>query len=109
NMPPFFDGNNYNEWKVKITSFIQSLDYDLWDIVVFGLEMSKEAISKTKFRYDEKEKEMLKVNAKAKHIIFCALNLTCLIPFPLITRKRKFGISWKIYMKKRMMKKQACV
>ncbi|GAV65953.1 zf-CCHC domain-containing protein/DUF4219 domain-containing protein [Cephalotus follicularis] len=74
NMPPFFDGNNYNEWQVKMTSFIQSLDYDLWDIVVFGLEMPKETMSKTKIRYDEKEKEMLKLNARAKYIIFCALD-----------------------------------
>ncbi|GAV82261.1 DUF4219 domain-containing protein [Cephalotus follicularis] len=72
NMPPFFNGNNYNEWKVKMNSFIQSLDYNLWDIVVFGLEMSKETMSKTEIRYDEKE--MLKLNAKAKHIMFCALS-----------------------------------
>ncbi|GAV60427.1 hypothetical protein CFOL_v3_03958 [Cephalotus follicularis] len=57
-----------------MTSFIQSLDYDLWDIVVFGLKMPKETMSKTRMRYDEKEKEMIKVNAKAKHIIFCALS-----------------------------------
>ncbi|GAV90271.1 DUF4219 domain-containing protein [Cephalotus follicularis] len=73
-MPPFFDGNNYYEWKVKMTSFIQSLDYNLWDIVVFGLEMPKETISKTRMRYDEKQKEMIKLNAKAKHIIFCAFS-----------------------------------
>ncbi|GAV71729.1 DUF4219 domain-containing protein [Cephalotus follicularis] len=73
-MLPFFDGNDYNEWKVKMTSFIQSLDYNLWDIIVFGLEMPKETISKTRMRYDEKEKEIMKVNAKPKHVIFCALS-----------------------------------
>ncbi|GAV69276.1 hypothetical protein CFOL_v3_12777 [Cephalotus follicularis] len=57
-----------------MTSFIQSLDYDLWDIVVFSLEMPEETISKTRMRYDEKEKEMMKLNTKAKHIIFCALS-----------------------------------
>ncbi|GAV68028.1 hypothetical protein CFOL_v3_11531 [Cephalotus follicularis] len=57
-----------------MSTFIQSLDYDLWDIIVFGLELPKEYISKPRIKYNEKEKEMLKLNAKAKHIIFCALS-----------------------------------
>ncbi|GAV84213.1 hypothetical protein CFOL_v3_27657 [Cephalotus follicularis] len=56
-----------------MSTFIQSLDYDLWDIIVFGQELPKEYISKPSIKYNEKEKEMLKLNAKAKHIIFCAL------------------------------------
>ncbi|GAV60319.1 DUF4219 domain-containing protein [Cephalotus follicularis] len=74
NLPPFFDGDNYSEWKVKMNSFIQSLDYDLWDIIVFGLEMPKESVSNSRIRYNEKEKELLRLNAKAKHLLFCALN-----------------------------------
>ncbi|GAV68663.1 DUF4219 domain-containing protein/UBN2 domain-containing protein, partial [Cephalotus follicularis] len=31
---PFFDGNNYGHWKAKMTIFIQSLDYNLWDLIV---------------------------------------------------------------------------
>ncbi|GAV64962.1 hypothetical protein CFOL_v3_08477, partial [Cephalotus follicularis] len=54
--------------KVKMTTFIQSLDYDLWDIIIFVLELPKQT------RSNEKEKEMIKLNAKAKHIIFCALS-----------------------------------
>ncbi|GAV64963.1 hypothetical protein CFOL_v3_08478, partial [Cephalotus follicularis] len=54
--------------KVKMTTFIQSLDYNLWDIIVFGLELPKQT------KYNEKEKEMIKLNAKAKHIIFCDLS-----------------------------------
>ncbi|GAV60841.1 DUF4219 domain-containing protein [Cephalotus follicularis] len=68
NMPPFFDGNNFNEWKIKMTAFIQSLDYDLWDVVI-GLELPN-----SKIRYDENERELLKLNAKVKHIIFCSLS-----------------------------------
>ncbi|GAV79545.1 UBN2 domain-containing protein, partial [Cephalotus follicularis] len=30
---PFFDGNNYSHWKAKMTIFIQSLDYNLWDLI----------------------------------------------------------------------------
>ncbi|GAV87374.1 DUF4219 domain-containing protein [Cephalotus follicularis] len=73
-MPPFFDGNDYSQWKIKMSTFIQSLDYDLWDMIVFGLELPKEYISKPRIKFNEKEKEMLKLNAKTKHIIFCALS-----------------------------------
>ncbi|GAV72737.1 DUF4219 domain-containing protein [Cephalotus follicularis] len=73
-MPPFFNGNDYNQWKIKMSTFIQSLDYDLWDMIVFGLDLPKEYISKPRIKYNEKEKQMLKLNAKAKHILFCALS-----------------------------------
>ncbi|GAV60847.1 DUF4219 domain-containing protein [Cephalotus follicularis] len=62
-MAPFFDGNNFNKWKNKMTSFIQSLDYDLWDVIVIGPKLP---------RYDERE--LLKFNAKVKHVIFCSLS-----------------------------------
>ncbi|GAV69328.1 DUF4219 domain-containing protein [Cephalotus follicularis] len=67
-MPPFFDGNNFNKWKIKMTSFIQSLDYDHWDVVM-GMELPN-----SKIRNDGNERELLKLNAKAKHIIFCSLS-----------------------------------
>ncbi|GAV85164.1 hypothetical protein CFOL_v3_28602 [Cephalotus follicularis] len=60
--------------EIKITTFIQSLDHDLWDIIVFGLEFPKENVSNSRIRYNEKEKEMLRLNAKAKHLMFCAWN-----------------------------------
>ncbi|GAV73061.1 DUF4219 domain-containing protein/UBN2 domain-containing protein, partial [Cephalotus follicularis] len=31
---PYFDGNNYSHWKAKMTIFIQSLNYNLWDLIV---------------------------------------------------------------------------
>ncbi|GAV71157.1 DUF4219 domain-containing protein/UBN2 domain-containing protein, partial [Cephalotus follicularis] len=31
---PYFDGNNYSHWKAKMTIFIHSLDYNLWDLIV---------------------------------------------------------------------------
>ncbi|GAV58124.1 DUF4219 domain-containing protein/UBN2 domain-containing protein, partial [Cephalotus follicularis] len=31
---PFLDGNNYSHWKGKMTIFIQSLDYNLWELIV---------------------------------------------------------------------------
>ncbi|GAV79547.1 DUF4219 domain-containing protein/UBN2 domain-containing protein, partial [Cephalotus follicularis] len=33
---PFFYGNNYSFWKTRMTIFLQSLDYQLWHIIVNG-------------------------------------------------------------------------
>ncbi|GAV75338.1 hypothetical protein CFOL_v3_18817 [Cephalotus follicularis] len=68
-MPPFFDGNNFNELKIKMTCFIQSIDYDLWDVVVYDPKLSN-----SKVRYDENDRDFLRLNANVKHIIYCSLS-----------------------------------
>ena len=34
--PPIFDGRNFVYWKVRITTYLQSLDSEVWDIVEGG-------------------------------------------------------------------------
>ncbi|GAV71272.1 DUF4219 domain-containing protein/UBN2 domain-containing protein, partial [Cephalotus follicularis] len=71
---PFFDGNNYCYWKAKMTIFIQSLDYSLWDLIVDGpnlpttINESGEIISKPRTRYNDEDRKRVQMNAKAKHI-----------------------------------------
>ncbi|GAV70938.1 zf-CCHC domain-containing protein/DUF4219 domain-containing protein/UBN2 domain-containing protein [Cephalotus follicularis] len=78
--PPFFDGNNYSHWNIKMTIFIQALDFNLWDIVIDGYELprtvSKEGVKilKHKSLYTDDDKKKVQLNAKAKHVIICALN-----------------------------------
>ncbi|GAV61874.1 zf-CCHC domain-containing protein/DUF4219 domain-containing protein/UBN2 domain-containing protein [Cephalotus follicularis] len=78
--PPFFDGNNYSHWKAKMTIFIQSLDYKLWDLIVDGPNLptitleNGEVVSKPRNLYDENDRKRVQINAKAKHIIICAIN-----------------------------------
>ena len=31
--PPLFDGSNYNYWKCRMKIYLQSLNYELWNIV----------------------------------------------------------------------------
>ena len=33
NIPPFFDGNNYAFWKVRMTALLCSIDDTIWDVV----------------------------------------------------------------------------
>ena len=35
-IPPFFDGTNYAYWKVRMRSFLQSLDEKFWLAVKVG-------------------------------------------------------------------------
>ncbi|GAV87349.1 DUF4219 domain-containing protein [Cephalotus follicularis] len=78
--PPFFDGNNYSHWKAKMTIFIQALDFNLWDIIIDGPELphiiSQEGIKTLKSRssYTDDDRKKVQLNAKAKHVIICALN-----------------------------------
>ncbi|GAV76157.1 DUF4219 domain-containing protein/UBN2 domain-containing protein [Cephalotus follicularis] len=78
--PPFFDGNNYSHWKAKMTIFIQSLYYNLWDLIVDGQNLptitneNGEIISKPRNKYNDDDRKIVQLNAKAKHIIICAIN-----------------------------------
>ncbi|GAV90817.1 zf-CCHC domain-containing protein/DUF4219 domain-containing protein/UBN2 domain-containing protein, partial [Cephalotus follicularis] len=75
---PFFDGNNYSFWKTRMTIFLQSLDYQLWHIIVNGPRMPTRTIEgvvspKPKNEYNDTDFRMLQLNSKAKHVLFCAV------------------------------------
>ena len=36
NRPPIFNGTNYNYWNNRMRIYIQSVDYELWRIIVRG-------------------------------------------------------------------------
>ncbi|GAV70631.1 DUF4219 domain-containing protein/UBN2 domain-containing protein, partial [Cephalotus follicularis] len=77
---PYFDGNNYSHWKAKMTIFIQSLYYNLWDLIVDGPNLptirneNGEIIAKPRSSYNDEDRKRVQMNAKAKHIIICAIN-----------------------------------
>ncbi|GAV68367.1 LOW QUALITY PROTEIN: zf-CCHC domain-containing protein/UBN2 domain-containing protein, partial [Cephalotus follicularis] len=77
---PFFDGNTCCHWKAKMTIFIQSLDYNLWDLIVDGPNLptvtleNGDVVPKPRNLYDDNDRRRVQVNAKAKHIIICAIN-----------------------------------
>ncbi|GAV75582.1 LOW QUALITY PROTEIN: zf-CCHC domain-containing protein, partial [Cephalotus follicularis] len=78
--PPFFYGNIYSHWKAKMTIFIQYLDYNLWDLIVDGPNLptitneNGEIISKPRNKYNDDDRKIVQLNAKAKHVIICAIN-----------------------------------
>ncbi|GAV69353.1 UBN2 domain-containing protein [Cephalotus follicularis] len=63
-----------------MTIFIQSLDYNLWDLIVDGPNLptirseSGDFIPKHRNTYNDDDRRRIQMNAKAKHIIICAIN-----------------------------------
>ena len=37
--PPLFDGTNYGYWKVRMTIFLQSMDLEIWRVVLEKYQM----------------------------------------------------------------------
>ncbi|GAV69309.1 UBN2 domain-containing protein, partial [Cephalotus follicularis] len=63
-----------------MTIFIQFSYYNLWDLIIDGPNQptttneSGEIISKPRTRYNDEDRKTVQMNAKAKHIIICAIN-----------------------------------
>ncbi|GAV71494.1 UBN2 domain-containing protein, partial [Cephalotus follicularis] len=62
-----------------MTIFIQSLDYQLWNIITNGPEIPTKIVDgqrvlKLNNEYNDHDFKLLQLNAKAKNVIFCALS-----------------------------------
>ncbi|GAV78125.1 UBN2 domain-containing protein, partial [Cephalotus follicularis] len=61
-----------------MTIFLQSLDYQLWHIIVNGPRMPTRTIEgvvspKPENEYNDNDFRILQLNSKAKHVLFCAV------------------------------------
>ena len=77
--PPFFNGNDYGYWKIRMTIYLQQMDFDIWNIIKDGYKIpmiikENEAIVKEKKDWDENDKKNFTTNTKVMNILFCALN-----------------------------------
>ena len=80
NRPPFFNGKNYSYWKERIRIFIQSIDYNLWKIVVSGPKIPTKTSAdgvvtpKEEAEWNEDDKKKIELNAKAINLLHCAIS-----------------------------------
>ncbi|GAV58729.1 UBN2 domain-containing protein, partial [Cephalotus follicularis] len=63
-----------------MTIFLQSLDYQLWNIIVNGRRVPTRVVEgvesiKPKNEFNDNDFRMLQLNSKAKHILFCTVGL----------------------------------
>ena len=67
---PYFDGNNYAFWKVRMRAFLCPIDESVWDAVDIGwtkLEAAKSTWDKAAFIASN-------ANSKALNTIFCGVS-----------------------------------
>ena len=67
--PPLFDGSNYNYWKCRMKIYLQSINYELWNIV--DAAYTKLTTNYTALSDDQKKN--VNLDAKAMNALFCTL------------------------------------
>ncbi|CAL9075375.1 unnamed protein product [Musa textilis] len=68
--PPIFNGSDYSYWKTRMRIFLISMDFKLWNIVENGFAKSSLLMSE----WNESERKIFALNAKAMNALFCALD-----------------------------------
>ena len=71
NVPPFFNGNNYTFWKVRMRAFLCSIDDIVWNAV----EASWTRPEAAKSTWDKAALTAANANSKALNAIFCGVSL----------------------------------
>ena len=71
NVLPYFYGNNYAIWKVRIRAFLCSIDDNVWDAVEVGWTRPEAA----KSTWDKAALAVANANSKALNAIFCGVSL----------------------------------
>ena len=82
--PPLFVGTSYIYWRKRMEIFMQSIDYELWEIMTQGPLMpkrellnedgSKIVMPKERDEFTREDLDMLTKNSKALHILTCGLD-----------------------------------
>lgn len=72
---PLFNGSNFNYWKARMTIYRESIDYNLWKVVINGSYVPKRTAYRNvaeKLLEDcgETDKKLYLVNAKAMNILY---------------------------------------
>ena len=68
-IPHLFGGTNYAYWKVRMRTFLQSLDEKVWQAVEIGWTKSKEALAD----WDEAKIKAANFNGRALNALFSAV------------------------------------
>ncbi|XP_020970128.1 uncharacterized protein LOC110268363 [Arachis ipaensis] len=80
NRPPYFNGSNYSYWKERMRIFVQSIDYNIWKIILNGPDVPTkqnadgEVVAKEDSEWTDEEKKKVELNAKAINLMHCAIS-----------------------------------
>ena len=90
-IPPYFDGNNYAYWKVRMKAFLKSIDERVWNSV----RRSPTLVSE----WQTSQKEAVAFNSKAMNAIFNAVSIEEFKRISNVEMLILLGISSKLCMK----------
>ena len=68
-IPSLFDGTNYAYWKVRMRTFLQSLDKKVWQVVKIGWTKPKEVLT----NWDDAKIKIANFNSRALNALFSAV------------------------------------
>ena len=68
-IPPLFDGTNYAYWKVRMRTFLQSLDKKVWQVMEIGWTKPKEVLTD----WDDAKIKIANLNSRALNVLFSAV------------------------------------
>ena len=68
---PYFDGNNYAYWKVRMKEFLKSIDKKVWNSIEYGWEKPTTLVNE----WQTSQKEAAAFNSKAMNAIFNAVSM----------------------------------
>ena len=88
-IPPHFNGNNYAYWKVRVKTFLKSINERVWNSVEYEWEKPATLISE----WSTAEKDAAAFNSKAMNAIFNAISME---EFRRILNVEVAHITWKI-------------
>ena len=88
-IPPYFDGNNYAYWKVRMKAFLKLIDERVWKSVEYKQEKSTTPISE----WQTSQKEATVFNSKTMIAIF---NIVSMKEFKRISNIEIAHTAWNI-------------
>ena len=77
--PPLFNGENYPYWKKRMENFVQSVELDMWDVIIEGPHIpyvttdDGRRVEKIRAQYTEADKKKVQLNHKAMNTLLCSL------------------------------------
>ena len=70
-IPPHFNGNNYAYWKVRMKTFLKSINERVWNSVEYGWKKPTTPVSK----WSTSQKEAATFNSKVMNAIFNVVSM----------------------------------
>ena len=70
-IPPYFDGNNYAYWKVRMKAFPKSIDERVWNSVEYGWEKPTSFVNE----WQTSQKEAVTFKSKVMNAIFNTVSM----------------------------------